>query len=131
MALFSDIDWIIIAAVGGFLLFGRGNTQALRTLGRWYGRATRLKQELMGEFARAADLPFPTGGSAGSIRSALLGLGSDAPPTRGVPIAVTTPPGPPAGPEPWNPSVPWAGGSVATSWSTSGESVRPNPEGWK
>lgn len=128
MALLSDIDWLIILAVGAFLLFGRGNAQALRTLGRWYGRAARLKQELLGEFAKAADLPLPNGGASGSIRSALLGLGADPPATRGVPIAVRTPPGPfvPAAPEP--PALPWAVGSYVTSWSSSGASVQSNGE---
>lgn len=128
MALFSDIDWLIILAVGGFLLFGRGNTQALRTLGRWYGRATRLKQELMGELARAADLPMPAGGSAGSIRSALLGLGTETgPTTRGIPAAVRTPPAAPPAPLPLEPT-PWIGGSLVTGWSSSGASVRPTEE---
>ncbi len=126
MALLSDVDWLIVLAVGGFLLFGRGNTQALRTLGRWYGRAARLKQELMGEFARAADLPLPANGSPGSIRSALLGMGSDAPTSRGVPIAVRTPPSSPQGPSPAEPVAPWGGGYVVASWSSSVDSVRPN-----
>lgn len=130
MALFSDIDWMIILAVGGFLLFGRGNTQALRTMGRWYARAMRLKQDLMGEFAKAADLPMPAGGHPSSIRAALLGMGSDASPaTRGIPVAVTTPPLSPYGPPTVDPLVPWVGGSLVTSWSTSGASVQPKQEG--
>ena len=63
MALFSDIDWVIVVAVVAFLLFGKGNTEVLRTMGRWYGRAGRLKQDLLSEFTRAADLPMP--GTAG------------------------------------------------------------------
>lgn len=128
MALLSDIDWLIILAVGGFLLFGRGNTAALRTLGRWYGRAMRLKQEMMGEFAKAADLPLPSGGTPGSIRSALLGMGAESVPSRGIPIAVRTPPASPVGPAPVDPSVPWGGGYLMASWSTSVDSVRPASE---
>jgi len=47
MALFSDVDWVIVAAVAVYLLFGKGNTDILRTMGRWYGRAGRIKQELL------------------------------------------------------------------------------------
>lgn len=126
MALFSQIDWLIVLAVGAFLLFGKGNTQAIRTLGRWYGRAGKIKQELMGEFAKAADLPLPVGTTPGSLRAALLGLGADAPTSRGVPVAVRTPPVSPSGPTPVDPTVPWAIGSFSTGWSSSVESLRPN-----
>ncbi len=128
MALLSEIDWLIILAVGGFLLFGRGNTQALRTLGRWYGRAARLKQEMLGEIAQAADLPLPAGATPGSFRAALLGLGSEAPTSRGVPVAVRTPPTTPPGPPPVEPIVPWGGGSMVTGWSSSVDSLRPSEE---
>lgn len=129
MALFSQVDWLIVLAVGSFLLFGKGNSQALRTLGRWYGRAAKLKQELLGEFAKAADLPLPVGASPGSLRAALLGVGAEAPTSRGIPAAVRTPPVSPAGPSPSEPPVPWAVGSFSTGWSSSGESVRPNDGG--
>ncbi len=129
MALLSDIDWMIILAVGGFLLFGKGNGEAVRTLGRWYGRAARLKQELLGEFAKAADLPLPAGGSPSSLRAALLGLGAEAPTARGIPVAVTTPPVGPPSPSPVDPIAPWGGGYLATSWSSSVASVRPNEGG--
>jgi hypothetical protein len=72
MALFSEIDWIILLGVGGFLLFGQGNGQFLRQAGRWYGRLARLKQDLLAEFTAAADLPVPTAGRPFSIRQALL-----------------------------------------------------------
>ena len=71
MALFSDIDWIIVLAVAAFLLLGKDSGQFLRTAGRWYARAGRLKQELLGEFARAADLPLPPPGAPLTIRGAL------------------------------------------------------------
>ena len=46
MALFSDIDWLIIAAVAVFLLFGKDNAQLLRTFGRYYARAIQLDRNL-------------------------------------------------------------------------------------
>ncbi len=127
MALLSDIDWLIILVVGAFLLFGRGNTQAIRTLGKWYSRANHLKQELVGEFARAAELPLPAGTSPGSFRAALLGLGAPPSAGRGIPAAVRTPPQGPAGPAPFAPAAPGAVGFgyVMTSWSTSLSSVQP------
>jgi len=92
MALFSELDWVVILAVGGFLLFGQGNGAALRQLGRWYGRAARLKQELLAEFTAAADLPVPRPGQPVSLRQALLQ--SEVPSGRvsGIPAAVTEPP---------------------------------------
>lgn len=133
MALLSDIDWLIILAVGGYLLFGRGNPQAMRTLGRWYGRASRLKQELLGEVARAADLPLPTGQNPGSLRAALLGMGSVPRGPRGIPVAVrSAPPVPaPAAPQPADPAAPWSGGTLVTGWSSSVPSIRPGEEGWR
>ncbi len=117
MALFSDIDWIIIVAVAVFLLFGRGNAEALRTLGRWYGRAGRLKQDLLAEFTQAADLPPPAPGQPLSIRGALLGL--DAPETirRSVPPAVRAPPATTPVPMPGLVN-PWTGGLPVPTWST-------------
>ncbi len=117
MALFSDVDWVIIAAVAGVLLFGRDNAQAMRTIGRWYGRAVRLKQELLDEFSRAADLPIAPGGTP-SIRAALLAIDAPSVPTRGIPAPVarvapaapSMPPVPPA-------SFPWTGGSLVPTWS--------------
>lgn len=118
MALFSDLDWLIIAAVALFLLFGRQNADTLRTLGRWYGKAVHLKQELLTEFSRAAELPISGGAPAASIRAALLGVASSPPAgSRGIPVAVRTPPSP--DPVPWVPAeVPWTGGSPVPYWST-------------
>jgi hypothetical protein len=116
VALFSDIDWLIIVAVAVFLLFGRENGQVLRTLGRWYGRAGRLKQELLSEFSKAADLPLPPPGQPLSIRGALLGL--EPPPTRasGIPLPVRVPPttAPAAVPAT---GTPWTGGLPVPTWS--------------
>jgi hypothetical protein len=115
MALFSDIDWIIILAVAVFLLFGRGNAEVLRTLGRWYGRAGRLKQELLAEFTQAAELPLPTAGQPLSLRSALLGLDSNGART-GIPAAVHVPPATASGPIPVT-ATPWTGGLPVPTWS--------------
>jgi hypothetical protein len=118
MGLFSDVDWLIIAAVAAFLLFGRENGQMVRTLGRWYGRAVRLKQEMLDEVSKAADLPLG-GSGAPSLRSALLGLDPATARSRGIPAAVTTPPAPPAPSLP-SPGIPWTGGSPILSWSVTG-----------
>jgi hypothetical protein len=118
MALFSDIDWVILVAVAAFLLFGRGNTEILRTMGRWYGRAGRLKQELLSEFTRAADLPVPMGGPL-SIRGALLGIDPPVTHRSGIPAAVTAPPlpAPPRPPPPPEGTWPWTGGYPTPTWS--------------
>lgn len=118
MALFSDIDWGILLAVAGFLLLGRESGALLRQFGRYYGRFVRLKQELLGELTRAAELPSPLGGQSLSLRGALLGYpeGSQTP---GIPAAVTYAPMPLAvaataaagaiGPDRWSLAVPSAG----------------------
>jgi hypothetical protein len=116
VALFSDIDWIIIVAVAVFLLFGRGNAEVLRTLGRWYGRAGRLKQELLAEFTRSVDLPLPALGQPLSIRGALLGLEPTEPRATGIPAAVRVPP--PSAPAPIPAMLtPWTGGPPLPTWS--------------
>ena len=118
MALLSDIDWVIILAVGVFLLFGRDSGQTLRTLGRWYGRAGKLKQELLAEFTKAADLPPPTPGAPLSLRGALLGLDPIPAQQSGIPTAVRTPPVvPPAPPPPPVPPTPWTGGAPVVTWT--------------
>lgn len=116
MALFSDIDWVIIVAVAAFLLFGRGNTEILRTMGRWYGRAGRLKQDLLAEFTRAADLPAPGTPGQMTFRGALLGLDPPLTHMSGIPAAVTTPPVLPVAPPPAG-SFPWTGGAPTPIWS--------------
>ena len=115
MALFSDIDWLILLGAAGLLLFGKDNGATLRTLGRWYGRAARLKQELLEEFSKAADLP-PSPGSARSIRGTLLGLDPPATHSSGIPTAVTVAPraAAPSIPPTWGP---WTGGVPVPTWS--------------
>jgi hypothetical protein len=128
MALLSDIDWVIIVAVAAFLLFGRGSGDVMRTFGKWYGRAGRLKQELLSEFTKAADLPTGLGGPGLSFRGALLGL--DPTPTRasGIPAAVTTPPVPPMVPLSPEVNVPWTGGYPTSTWAMTVPSVPPDTE---
>jgi len=125
MALFSDIDWIIIVAVAGFLLLGNGNADALRTLGRLYARAGRLKQELLTEFTKAAELPSPPAGQPLSIRGALLGLDPTPTHASGIPAAVTTPPVGPSPPMP--PSNPWTGSYPVATWSMTVPAVPDDP----
>jgi hypothetical protein len=119
VALFSDIDWAILVIAAAFLLFGKENQALLRTVGRYYGRAMRLKQELLSEFAHAADLPTPSPGAPLSLRRALLD--ADLPPvTPSIPAAVTHAPiltAPPSGsawtgalgPQIWSMALPEVG----------------------
>jgi hypothetical protein len=119
MALLSDIDWTIIALVAAFLFLGRGNGEAIRTLGRWYGRAVRLKQELLAEITKAADLPVGAGAGPTSLRAALLGPEPAVPPMSHVPLPVRSPPAVPMTPAA-PPPVPWTGGEPVTYWSVTG-----------
>jgi Sec-independent protein translocase protein TatA len=114
MALLSDIDWMILLAAGGLLLFGRESPDLLRTLGRWYGRALRLKQELLSEVTRAADLPTPSADRPLSIRSAFLGLERTEAARSRVPLAVMTVT---AAATPSPPSMTWANSLGAQQWS--------------
>ena len=91
MALLSDMDWLIILAVGAFLLVGKGDPQLLRTVGRWYGKVMHLKQELLSEVTRAADLPAVPSGQPISLRSTLWGVNNAEPAASAVPIAVARP----------------------------------------
>jgi len=116
MALFSDVDWVIIAAVAAFLLLGKDNGATLHTLGRWYGRAMRAKQELLGEFTKAADLPIAPGQPL-SIRGTLLGVDQPATHVSGIPAAVRVPPAAPFTPS-YDPAFPWTGGAPVPTWST-------------
>lgn len=95
MALFSDMDWVIILAVGAFLLLGRENGAVLRQFGRYYGRLMRLKGELMADFAKAADLPVANPRGPLTLRSAIVQL-ADSTPSRtvSIPAAVTSMPVP-------------------------------------
>lgn len=92
MSLFSDMDWVILLAVGALVLFGDGGTQAVRTLGRWYGRAVRMKRQMLAEVAEAAEIPVPVAGQPTSLRSMLLGDESaTTPPVRNMAVAVAGP----------------------------------------
>ncbi len=118
MALFSDVDWIIIAGVAVFLLFGRENREVLRSLGRWYARAGRMKQELLSEFWKTAGLPATGPGEALSLRGTLLGL--DPIPTQrsGIPAPVHTPPVAPLAFSPVAPLAPtYATGFPVPTWT--------------
>jgi len=127
VGLFSDVDWVIIVAVAAFLLFGRENAQFVRTLGRWYARAIRLKQEMISEVTKAADLPVGAIGASG-LRGALLGLDAGASRASGIPAAVTTAPtAVTAAPD--RAEVPWTGGSPILSWSVTG--VAPEGEAFR
>jgi hypothetical protein len=90
MALFSDIDWVVILAVGGFLLLGPNNQGMLRTVGRLYARAMNLKNELLGEVAKSAGLPPPNGQPI-SLRDMLLREPSSID-RSSIPLAVVAPP---------------------------------------
>ena len=114
MALLSDIDWLILLGVGAFLLFGGQQREMLRTLGRWYGRAMRLKRDLLAEVSRAADLPTPAPGRPTSIRAALLDQMGGVEKWSGIPIAVPTPPALASLPTPANP---WSWGMGPATWS--------------
>jgi hypothetical protein len=73
MALFSEIDWIVIAGVGALLFFGPQGQQFVRQMGRWYGRMLQVKAEIMSEFTASAGLPIGPGTPTAAIRSELLG----------------------------------------------------------
>lgn len=117
MALFSDIDWAILAAVAGFFVLGKDGGTIVRQAGRMYGRLTRLKSELLSEFTRAADLPAPTPGVPMSIRQSLLDWNPSGGRVSGIPIAVTTPPAALARMETASPG--YAGGFGPCTWSVS------------
>jgi hypothetical protein len=128
VALFSDVDWIIIAGVAAFLLLGKENGQVLRTFGRWYGRAGRLKQEILSEFSRAAELPAPVpGASALSVRGMLLGIDPPVSARSGIPAAVRVPPSVPYRPT-YEPAVPWTGSYPVPTWSMTVPAVGPESE---
>ena len=120
---------MIVVAAAAFLLFGKGNTEVLRTIGRWYGRAGRLKQELLSEFTKAADLPSPTGGAL-TLRGALLGLDPPVTHMSGIPAAVTSAPLLPIAPSPTVPVPPtWTGSYPTATWSMTVPSVADPAEG--
>lgn len=127
MALFSDVDWLVLLAVGAFIFLGPGSGSTVRQFGRYYARLMKFKQQMLADLATAADLPAPSPGQSLSIRQSLFDL--DPAPSRpaGVPAAVTTPPIPPA------PAVaalpPGPGGFGPTTWATTSPSWEPS-QGW-
>ena len=72
MALFSDVDWVIIAVVAAFLLLGKDSAGTVRMFGRWYGRFLQLKNELMREVTSSMAIDNAPG-SPRSLRASLLG----------------------------------------------------------
>jgi hypothetical protein len=125
MALFSDVDWAIILVVGAFLFFGPENRAVLRTLGRYYGRAMRMRQELLSEVTQATEIPLARGGRPTSLRGALLGEGPLSAPAPSIPAAVAHAPVlsyPPSGSA-------WTGVMGPQSWSFALPAVTPERTG--
>lgn len=120
MALFSDIDWIILAGVAALLIFGsRDGAGVMRTIGRYYARLMTAKQQMFDEVAKAADLPPSTGGRPAGLRAALLGTedGRSTWNVSAIPAVVTTPPSPAYRPT-HAPEIPWTGPGLPTpTWS--------------
>jgi hypothetical protein len=136
MALFSEIDWIVIAGVAAFLFFGPQGQQFVRQMGRWYARMVQFKAEIMSEVTSSAGLPIAPDVSIASIGSSLLGSESSSPAT---PTPMTMPTSSPTVPGTITHVQPvgmWAietqtfgaGMGVGTWWvattSTPGEAVR-------
>jgi len=89
VALFSDVDWVIIAVVAAFLFLGPQGQPLVRQMGRWYGRLLQFKGELMREVTASAGIESATPtASSSSIREALFGSGI---PDRGDPAPVILP----------------------------------------
>ncbi|MEM0128694.1 MAG: hypothetical protein QXG65_00795 [Thermoplasmata archaeon] len=133
MSLFSDVDWLIIAGVAAFLLFGDRNVELMRTFGRWYGRLTQMKQQMLTEVTRAADLPSsPLAGPPASLRAAFLGVdGAGAPRVSGIPAVVTTPPAV-AFRTPSISASGWNGPGIGTpTWSVALPSIDRDPEAFR
>jgi|SRR5271155_1394923 len=122
MALFSDVDWMVLLGVSAFIFLGPGSGATVRQIGRYYARLLQFQQQLLRDLAAAAELPIPVAGQGLSLRQSLLGL--DPAPVRGsgIPAAVTSPPMAPAvaapspGPDGFGPTV-WA--TTSPSWEPS------------
>ncbi len=113
---------MILLAAGAFLLLGKENTAVLRSLGRYYGRFLRLKNELMSEVSRAVDLPrAPAGSPPLTLRQSILGWESEVARTSsGVPAAVATPALPPVAiARPFGEATTTAPGVGPYTWSMS------------
>jgi hypothetical protein len=73
MALFSDVDWLVILGVAAFLLFGAPGRDFARQIGRLYARAARFRQEMVGEIVGSVGLPTGTPLTSSGLRAALVG----------------------------------------------------------
>ncbi len=96
MALFSEIDWLVIAGVAAFLFFGPQGQQFVRQMGRWYARMVQFKAEILSEVTASAGLPTGPDATIASIGSSLLGAEPAAPaatPPRTFPMTSPTVPG--------------------------------------
>jgi hypothetical protein len=94
MALFSEVDWLVLLGVAAMLLLGPQGKGTLRMLGRWYAKALNLKDELLGEISSSAGVPVAALTSRPNLRGYLLGSDSLAPEHAGpaIPAAVTAAP---------------------------------------
>jgi hypothetical protein len=127
MALFSDVDWLVLVAVGAFIFLGPGSGATVRQFGRYYARLMRFKQQLLADLATAAELPVPVSGQGFSIRQSLLDLDSGPSRSSGIPTAVTSPPMAPAvaAPAP----TPAPAGFGPTTWAATSPAWEPS-KGW-
>ncbi|MDE1820009.1 MAG: hypothetical protein KGJ23_04215 [Euryarchaeota archaeon] len=64
MSLFSDVDWVILLLAGGLLLMGGHGMEVFRTLGKYYGKFLRIRQQLMFEFQSQVLGPEPSPGNS-------------------------------------------------------------------
>jgi hypothetical protein len=126
MALFSDVDWMVLLAVSAFIFLGPGSGATVRQLGRYYARLLQFKQQMIRDLATAAELPIPVAGQGLSLRQSLLDLDTAPGRASGIPTAVSSPPMPPllatpaAAPGGFGPTV-WAttspSGELSRGWS--------------
>ncbi len=86
MALFSDIDWMVLLAVGAFIFLGPGSAGTVRQLGRYYAKLMKFKQQMLADLATAADLPAPAPGQGLSIRRSLMDFDTGASRPAGIPV---------------------------------------------
>lgn len=114
MAIASDLDWVILLGAATFLLFGTKSRETMRTLGRWYGRAMRMKQEMLAEVAKAAEIPLPASGGPLGLRSVFLGVEPSV--ISGIPAAVSIPTTPIAAPLPPIGGL-WSSAPPVPTWS--------------
>jgi len=92
MALFSDVDWVIIAAVAVVLFLGPQGQPFVRQMGRWYGRLLRLKAEIMSDVTSSLGTTTGVSPPDTSIRAAILGSGPPAQ-SASAPVLIPSQPG--------------------------------------